>query len=105
MPFHVYILECADGKYYVGHTDNLDYRMTQHSNGVGSAFTAKRRPLKLLWSADFQDRTAAFELERKLKGWSRAKKQALMRGDFDALPALSRNRQARVGADPSTGSG
>ena len=95
MPFYVYILECADGTYYTGHTDNLDQRMAQHSEGTGSSYTSKRRPLKLLWATDCQTREQAYELEKQLQGWSRAKKQALMRGDFAALPGLSANRQAK----------
>ncbi|MGP1281460.1 MAG: GIY-YIG nuclease family protein [Parasphingopyxis sp.] len=99
-------MKCADGRYYTGHTDNLDARMAQHSDGTASTFTAKRRPVELLWATDCQSRDTAFELEGRLKGWSRAKKEALMRGDFDALPALSRNRgkQSDVN-DPSTSSG
>lgn len=100
MAFYVYILRCADGRYYVGHTDDLDRRMAQHGDGTASAFTAKRRPLRLLWATDCPSRAAAFDLERQLKGWSRAKKEAFMRGDYDALPALSRSRN-----HPSTGSG
>ena len=94
MPFHVYILRCADGSYYTGHTDNPEQRMAQHGRGEGSKYTAKRRPLELIWIADFQTRNEAFELERRLHGWSRAKKEALMRGDFEALPGLSLNREA-----------
>lgn len=94
MPFHVYVLRCSDGTYYTGHTDDLDRRMAQHGRGEGSKYTSRRRPLDLIWTADFQTRSEAFELERRLHGWSRAKKEALMRGDFDALPGLARNRQA-----------
>ena len=103
MPFYVYILHCADGSYCTGHTDNLDQRMAQHGDGMGCAYTTKRRPLRLLWATDCQTRTEAFDLERRLHGWSRAKKEALMRGDFAALPGLSQNGAAR--AIPSTGSG
>jgi predicted GIY-YIG superfamily endonuclease len=95
MPFYVYILECSDGTYYTGHTDNLDHRMAQHSDGTGSRYTSKRRPLKLLWATDCQTREEAWELERRLHGWSRAKKEALMRGDLQALPGLALNREAR----------
>ena len=94
VPFYVYILRCSDGSYYTGHTDNLDVRMAQHGDGTGSAYTSKRRPLELLWATDCQTREQAFELERKLHGWSRAKKEALMRGDFEALPALSRSKSS-----------
>ncbi|RJF90738.1 GIY-YIG nuclease family protein [Sphingomonas cavernae] len=96
MPFYTYILRCSDGSYYTGHTDDLDVRMAQHSNGVGAAYTAKRRPLTLVWATDCQTCTNAFELERQIKGWSRAKKEALMRGDFEALPDLARGRTGRL---------
>ena len=78
----------------------LDARMAQHADGAGSAYTSQRRPLELLWATDCQTREQAFELERQVQGWSRVKKEALMRGDFAALPGLSRSRE-----DPSTGSG
>ena len=92
MPFYVYILRCSDGSYYTGHTDDLDQRMAQHGDGTGSRYTSKRRPLQLLWATDCQTREEAWELEQRLHGWSRAKKEALMRGDFEALPELSRSR-------------
>ena len=101
MPFYVYILNCSDGSYYTGHTDNLDVRMAQHGAGEGCAYTSKRRPLTLLWATDCQTLNEAFELEKQIQGWSRAKKEALMRGDFAALPVLSRSKSA----NPSTGSG
>ncbi len=106
MAFFVYILRCADGSYYTGHTDDLDKRMAAHGAGTASGYTAKRQPLELIWATDCQSRDAAFALEQRLKGWSRAKKEALMRGDFEALPRLSRSRGQRVGGDdPSTSSG
>jgi predicted GIY-YIG superfamily endonuclease len=95
MPFYVYILRCSDGTYYTGHTDDLDMRMAQHGDGRGCAYTAKRRPLQLLWATDCQTRTQAFDLEKQLQGWSRAKKEALMCGDFEALPGLSRSKKSR----------
>jgi len=63
MPFYVYILECSDGTYYTGHTDNLDHRMAQHSDGTGGRYTSKRQPLKLLWA------TTA-KREKRLGNWS-----------------------------------
>ena len=104
MPFYVYILRCADGTYYTGHTDDLDRRMAQHSVGEGCAYTSKRRPLKLLWATDCQSREQGWELEKQLQGWSRAKKEALMRGDFEALPALSRSRRKSAHPEPVEGS-
>ena len=92
MPFFVYILRCSEGSYYTGHTDDLDCQMAQHGDGTASAYTSKRRPLELLWAKDCQSRDEAFWLEKQIQGWSRVKKEALMRGDFTALPALSRSR-------------
>ena len=103
MPFHVYILQCADGTYYTGHTDELDRRMAEHGAGEGCAYTSKRRPLELLWATDCQTREQAWELEKRLQGWSRAKKEALMRGDFEALPALSRSRSQSARPEPVEG--
>jgi predicted GIY-YIG superfamily endonuclease len=96
MPFYVYILECSDGTYYTGHTDDFGQRMAQHGEGMGARYSSKRRPLKLLWATDCQTREQAFEFEKQIQGWSRAKKQALMRGDFEVLPGLSLNHEARA---------
>lgn len=100
MPFYVYILRCSDGSYYTGHTDDLDARMFQHSIGEGCKYTSRRRPLELIWATDCQTRNEAFELEKRLQGWSRAKKEAVMRGDFAALPGLSRSRSKSPSAEP-----
>lgn len=101
MAFYVYILLCSDGSYYTGHTDDLDRRMAEHGRGVGCAYTSRRLPLTLLWVTDCQSREQAYELEKQIQGWSRAKKEAMMRGDFAALPGLSRSRPRH----PSTSSG
>ena len=104
MPFYTYILRCANDTYYTGHTDDLDRRMAQHSAGEASAYTARHRPVELVWSASFDRREYAFELERRLKGWGQAKKDALIRGEFDALPALARGRGRGGGDRVATGS-
>jgi len=93
MDLCAYLLRCADGSYYAGHTDNLDLRMAQHKTGALGGYTAKRRPVELVWSERFATRDEAFAAERRLKGWSRAKKEALIAGDWERLRALSRNRQ------------
>lgn len=90
MSFHAYILRCADGSYYAGHTDNLEQRIAQHQTGETPGYTQTRRPVALAWSETFPDRDQAFAVERKIKGWSRAKKEALIAGDFEALKSLSR---------------
>lgn len=104
MPFWTYILECADGSFYVGHTDDIDIRLGQHQAGTLGGYTAKRRPVTLLWSAQFPDREDAFRLERQLKGWSRAKKLALMAGAFEQLPELARGRGRALAGAASTSS-
>ena len=104
MAFWTYILRCADGSYYVGHTDNIDLRIAQHADGSMGGYTARRRPVQLIWSDQFRTRDEAFAAERKLKGWSRAKKEALIAGDWDRISVLARNRQASR-QRPSTGSG
>lgn len=87
MPYVVYILECSDGSYYTGSTADMMKRLWQHEQGVEpSAYTYSRRPVKLVWTSQAVDHYYdALRWERQIKGWSRAKKQALIRGEFDAL--------------------
>lgn len=103
MSFYTYLLQCADGSYYIGHTDNLETRVSQHQSGELPGYTHNRRPVRLLWSENFPDRDQAFAVERQIKGWSRAKKEALVRGDWDSLRQLSR-RVLRDEASPSSAS-
>ena len=90
MTFWAYILHCSDGSYYVGHTDDLEARVGQHQSGQIPGYTLGRRPLTLAWSQEFPDRDSAFGAERQIKGWSRVKKEALIRGDWDGVRLLSR---------------
>lgn len=87
MPYLVYILQCCDGSYYTGSTDDIKKRLWQHEQGlVPSAYTFSRRPVKLVWTSEEQQHYYdALRWERQIKGWSRAKKQALIRGDFDII--------------------
>lgn len=97
---YVYILRCADDSYYVGSARNLDYRLEQHAVGEGSAYTRRpgRRPVTLVWSHRFTNIGDAFAFEKQVQGWSRAKREALIRGDYAALPALAKkNFAARTG--------
>ena len=98
MDFHAYLLRCADGSYYAGHTDNLEQRIGQHQSGTLGGYTARRRPITLVWSERFASRDEAFAAERKLKGWSRAKKEALIAGDWALVSELARNRQGQGSA-------
>lgn len=93
MAFYTYMLLCADGKYYVGHTENLEVRIAQHQSGLIGGYTSRRRPVELVWSENFQTRYEALSAERQIKGWSRAKKQALIRGDWDLISELARNKE------------
>ena len=89
----VYILKCSDGSYYVGSTrGSLEKRIAEHDNGTFGGFTKSRRPVELIYSESFDEIRDAIAAERRLKGWSRAKKQALIRGDFDALHVLAKRR-------------
>ena len=91
-PFYVYMLRCSDGSYYVGHTDDLQKRIDQHIDGTLGGYTATRRPIRVVFTCDFSTREQALERERQLKGWIRAKKEALIRGNWDKLRRLAIGR-------------
>lgn len=87
----VYMLRCSDGSYYVGSTRNLDVRLLQHNHGDhGATYTRRRRPVELVWAHPCESVREAFWLEKRIQGWSRVKREALIRGDYDALPGLSK---------------
>jgi putative endonuclease len=86
----VYILRCADGSFYVGSTrDSLEKRVGEHNSGEFRGYTSTRRPVTLVFHQDFDRLTDAIAAERQLKGWTRAKKEALIRGDYEALRRLA----------------
>ncbi|WP_349352741.1 MULTISPECIES: GIY-YIG nuclease family protein [unclassified Flagellimonas] len=89
MKGYLYILECTDGSYYTGSTIDLQKRINEHHNGQGANHTKKRLPIKLVYVEEYLNIATAFEREKQIQGWSRAKKEALITGDFDALPNLS----------------
>ncbi|KQW53627.1 excinuclease ABC subunit C [Nocardioides sp. Root1257] len=99
MPW-TYMLECADGSLYVGSTFDLDRRVWEHDNGLGSIYTriSRRRPVRLVWAAPFDRIDEAFAFEKQIQGWGRAKRLALIEGRLDDLPALARGRD-RPAAD------
>ena len=93
----LYILRCADGSYYVSTTrTSLEMRIAQHNDGTFTGYTTSRRPVELIFSQWFDQITDAIENERKLKGWGRAKKEALIRGDFAALQLLAKRRSPHL---------
>jgi predicted GIY-YIG superfamily endonuclease len=85
MSFYAYMLRCADKSYYVGHTDDLDKRIAQHHAGELPGYTRHRRPVVTVWSQDFPSREEALAAEQQIKGWARAKKEALIRSDWKAV--------------------
>ena len=83
--YFVYILKCSDDRYYTGVTNNLEKRINEHQSGIIEGYTSSRLPVKLVFSERFSDINQAINFEKQIKGWSRAKKQALIRGEFDAI--------------------
>ncbi|MEO0499396.1 MAG: GIY-YIG nuclease family protein, partial [Pseudomonadota bacterium] len=101
LTFWVYILRVRTGHYYVGHTNDLERRLSEHAMGQGDGFVANRLPFELLHCKTFEDRDQAFRFERRLKGWSRAKKEAFMKqrwGDLSVLALPPKERAARLTA-------
>jgi predicted GIY-YIG superfamily endonuclease len=84
---------CADGNYYVGHIDDLERRLAMHEHGGVAGYTSTRRPVMLVWSQAFATRDDALAAERQIKGWSRAKKEALIRGDWIEVRRLAWGRK------------
>ena len=91
--FTVYILECSDGSYYVGHTEDVDARLKAHNDGRAARYTYPRRPVTLAYSENFKTEDEAIRRELQIKGWARAKKEALIAGDLDRLKVLSKRRR------------
>jgi putative endonuclease len=92
------MLCCADGSYYVGSTrKTLEERLAEHNTGMPKSYTVSRRPVTLVWSQEFENVTDAIAVERQIKGWNRAKKEALTRGDFEAIRRLATRK---VGETP-----
>ncbi|MEE8483434.1 MAG: GIY-YIG nuclease family protein [Nitrospinota bacterium] len=101
--YYVYILKCSDGSYYTGVTNNIDKRFYEHQNGlIPGCYTHGRRPVRLVAAEHFNDIRQAIAMEKQIKGWSRKKKEALISGNYEKLPELSRTAKNRR---PSTGSG
>jgi putative endonuclease len=97
-----YMLRCADRSYYVGSTsyNDVGLRVAEHNDAKFAGYTAARRPVELVWSRWFDDLRDAHETERRLKGWSRAKKEALLDGNADKLRLLSRRRAGKLKEKP-----
>ncbi|MDP3480215.1 MAG: GIY-YIG nuclease family protein [Desulfoprunum sp.] len=85
----MYILKCADGSYYTGSTSDLERRLWEHRNGIGAKYTARRLPLELVYFEESDRLDAVFFREKQIQGWSRKKKEALMRGETNQLRLLA----------------
>jgi putative endonuclease len=99
MPCFLYILRCADGSYYTGtyRGEDLATRISEHNNGHNpNAWTASRRPVEVVFAEQFASITDAIAAERRIKGWSRAKKEALIEGRWNDLPDLAKRPTART---------
>ena len=89
--YFVCILLCNDGSYYTGVTNDLERRLYEHENGIDvKSYTFKRKPLKLVFHEMFVDVNQAIAFEKQVKGWNRAKKEAIINGDWELLPKLSK---------------
>ncbi len=95
--FWVYMVRCRDGSLYIGNTVDLELRIAQHNAGTYDGYTARRKPVTLVYAAPLPTRDQALAMEFKIKGWSRPKKEALMRSDWAEIHEL-----ARCGVRPST---
>ncbi len=91
MNYYVYLLECSDGKYYIGVTNDITRRMQEHHKGVNQeCFTFSRRPVSLRYYLVFDDITEAILIEKKLKKWSRGKKVAFFEKEWEKLHNLAK---------------
>lgn len=90
MTFWVYILHCADDSYYTGHTDNLEQRIGEHKVGAYLGYTSNRLPVAHAWSQECTTRVEALAAEQQIKGWSRRKKEAMIRGDWKSVALLAK---------------
>ena len=90
--YYVYIVKCKDKSYYTGVTNNVERRLEEHNSGSNKfAYTYKKRPVELVWFETFTDINEAILMEKKIKGWSRRKKEALISEDWDKLVEYSKN--------------
>jgi len=101
MSFWTYILRLSNGVYYTGHTDDIERRIAEHQSGAIKGYTHDKRPVEFMWAEEFPTRAEALEAELRVKSWSRAKKEALIRGDSSAVSEAAippREREGRVSA-------
>ena len=94
-PFFVYMLKCADGSYYTGHTDNMESRLSAHQQGKGGFYTSRRLPVEVAYVGTCGTRAEAIINERRIKGWIKVKKDALARGDWAEIDRLTNHNKEK----------
>jgi predicted GIY-YIG superfamily endonuclease len=98
----MYILKCTDESYYVGSTKNLDLRIAQHQSGKGSRYTSGRLPVELVYGEEYDRVADAYAREKQVQNWGRAKREALINGDVEALPLLAKKKFVKKQSNKST---
>ena len=101
MSAFVYMLECSEGSLYVGSTRQLFARVHQHQIGMGAGYTRTRLPVRLVWHEEHENVALAFAREKQVQNWGRAKRLALIDGDYEGLPTLSKKDFTRRRPPPS----
>jgi predicted GIY-YIG superfamily endonuclease len=101
MDFYVYILKCSDDSYYVGHTDNIEKRISEHESGSGEGYVSARLPVKVVFVEPCGSRAEALEAERQIKGWSRWKKELLIKYGWQGMES-HKKRYKKLSSNPST---
>ena len=92
--YYVYIVECSDGRYYTGVSNNVERRLKEHNEGIDSkAYTFNRRPIRLKYTVSFTNIINAIQFEKQVKGWSRSKKEALINGAYEELIELAKKKR------------
>ena len=102
MKAFMYILQCSDNTYYVGSTKNLTLRIEEHNHGEGAEYTKHRLPVKLVYYEECFNIKDAFLREKQVQGWSRKKREALIKGEYDKLPELSKQKVVSTGSTTTT---
>jgi predicted GIY-YIG superfamily endonuclease len=90
--FIIYILKCSDQSYYIGQTDNIEKRISEHNECKIPGYTSSRFPVECVFVQTFTSRVEAIEAEQKIKKWSRKKKEALINQDWNEISRLAKKQ-------------
>lgn len=96
-PYYVYMLKCSDASYYIGVTNDVERRLSEHNLSlIKNSYTSTRLPVELIFNVEFNDIRHAIAFEKQIKGWSRAKKEALIRGDWNLISLLAKSKMKSI---------